>query len=75
MASKSQGFERTHCLAPLFRSKETPCFLPKPMIFLKCLVKVSPELSKLSVNTFISATDPPLFLGVDTCRDPGEGQF
>ena len=27
------------------------------------------------VNTFSSATDPPLFLGVDTCRDPGEGQF
>ena len=26
-------------------------------------------------NTFISATDPPLFLGVDTCRDPGEGQL
>ena len=24
---------------------------------------------------FISATDPPLFLGVDACRDPGEGQF
>ena len=29
----------------------------------------------ISVNTFISATDPPLFLGVDTCRDPGEGRF
>ena len=27
------------------------------------------------LNTFISATDPPLFLGVDACRDPGEGQF
>ena len=27
------------------------------------------------VNTFISATDPPLFLGVDACRDPGEDQF
>ena len=29
----------------------------------------------LSFNTSISATDPPLFLGVDACRDPGEGQF
>ena len=27
------------------------------------------------INTFISATDPPLFLGVDACQDPGEGQF
>ena len=26
-------------------------------------------------NTFISATDPPLFLGADTCRDPGEVSF
>ena len=28
-----------------------------------------------NLNNFISATDPPLFLGVDACRDPGEGQF
>ena len=27
------------------------------------------------VNTFTSATDAPLFLGVDACQDPGEGQF
>ena len=27
------------------------------------------------VNAFISATGPPLFLGVDACRDAGEGQF
>ena len=33
------------------------------------------ELPQTSINTFISATDPPLFLGVDACRDPGEGQF
>ena len=26
-------------------------------------------------NTFISATDPSFFLGVDACRVPGEGQF
>ena len=32
-------------------------------------------LTKSKLNTFISATDPPLFLGVDACRDPGEGQF
>ena len=30
---------------------------------------------RASLDTLISATDPPLFLGVDTCRDPGEGQF
>ena len=27
------------------------------------------------VNTFISATDPPLFSGVDACWDPGERRF
>ena len=27
------------------------------------------------VNTFISATGPPLFLGVDACRDRGEVSF
>ena len=26
-----------------------------------------------NLNPFISATDPPLFLGLDTCRDLGEG--
>ena len=43
---------------------------------LKTDTRVSKRAFKnTSVNTFISATDPPLFLGVDTCRAPGEGQF
>ena len=29
----------------------------------------------LASTLFISATDAPLFLGVDACWDPGEGQF
>ena len=29
----------------------------------------------LKSTLFISATDPPLFLGLDTCRDPGEVGF
>ena len=33
------------------------------------------EKQHFDSTLFISATDPPLFLGVDACRDPGEGRF
>ena len=33
------------------------------------------QFMDMRINTFISATNPPLFLGVDACRDLGEGQL
>ena len=50
--------------------------LVETMVFVVFLTpKKKTEAAVYKVNAFISATDPPLFLGAYACRDPGEGQF